>query len=321
MRKLAVSASFLQEEHCTKISETAQRCGFAADFYTDSPLPLERAADYEVIYAEPSRELLRAATSLRWFCSCFAGVESITDESLFHDGDVLLTNSAGAYGLTIAEHITMVALMLLRQMPTCMEDMRQRRWNKIPSMRSIYGSTITVLGTGDIGTQFARRAKAMGADAIYGVRRSHKSCDSTFDRIYTNEQLDDVLPQTEILVMALPSTPETVGILSRERIALLPKNAIVINVGRGTAVDQEALMEALNEERIAGAALDVMVPEPLPEDHPLWTTKNLLLTPHVSGQTSLPETVTRNVDMFCRDLENYTSGRPLAHLVDRRRGY
>ncbi len=321
MRKLAVSAPFLKKEHCTQITQTAQRCGFTPDFYIETPLSPAQAADYEVIYAEPSRELIRAATSLRWFCSCFAGVEAITDESLFHNADVLLTNSAGAYGLTIAEHITMVTLMLLRQMPTCMEDMRQRRWNKIPSMRSIYGSSITVLGTGDIGTQFARRAKALGAASICGVRRSQKPCDSAFDRVYTNDQLDEVLPQTEILVMALPSTAETTGILSRERIALLPKNAIVINVGRGTAIDQEALMEALNEERIAGAALDVMVPEPLPADHPLWNTKNLLLTPHVSGQNSLPETVARNVDMFCRDLENYASGKPLAHLVDRRRGY
>lgn len=321
MRKLAVYASFLKEEHRVKILETAQRCGFTPDFYIETRLTPAQAADYEVIYAEPSRELIRAATSLRWFCSCFAGVETITDESLFHNSDVLLSNSAGSYGLTISEHITMVTLMLLRQMPICMENMRQHHWQKVSPMRSIYGSSITVLGTGDIGTQFARRAKALGAATVRGVRRSQKPCDSAFDQVYTNEQLNEILPQTEILVMALPSTAETVGILSRERIALLPKNAIVINVGRGTAIDQEALMEALNEERIAGAALDVMVPEPLPEDHPLWNTKNLLLTPHISGQTSLPQTVDRNVDMFCCDLENYASGRPLAHLVDRRRGY
>ncbi len=321
MRKLAVSASFLSEKHCTVIGETAQRCGFSPDFYLETPLSPAQASDYEVIYGEPSRALLRGATSLRWFCSCFAGVEAITDESLFHRSDVLLTNSAGAYGLTIAEHITMVTLMLLRKMPQCMEDMRQHHWNRIPSMGSIYGSTITVLGTGDIGTQFARRAKAMGAAAVYGVRRRQQPSDSAFDRIYSTEQLSQILPCTEILVMALPATAETAGILNRERIALLPKNALVINVGRGTAIDQEALMEALNEDRLAGAALDVMVPEPLPEDHPLWHTKNLLLTPNISGQTSLPETVDRNVDMFCRDLENYASGRPLTHLVDRRRGY
>ena len=135
------------------------------------------------------------------------------------------------------------------------------------------------------------------------------------------EQLDLVLPETEILVMALPSVADTVGILSRERIALLPRDAIVVNVGRGTAIDQEALMEALNAGRIAGAALDVVVPEPLPREHPLWSTRNLLLTPHISGNMSLGYTCDINVDMFCRDLENYAAGRPLEHRVDRKRGY
>ena len=130
------------------------------------------------------------------------------------------------------------------------------------------------------------------------------------------EQLDQVLPETEILVMALPSVADTVGILSRERIALLPRDAIVVNVGRGTAIDQEALMEALNAGRIAGAALDVVVPEPLPREHPLWSTRNLL-----SGNMSLGYTCDINVDMFCRDLENYAAGRPLEHRVDRKRGY
>ena len=128
-------------------------------------------------------------------------------------------------------------------------------------------------------------------------------------------------PETEILVMALPAVADTAGILSRERIALLPREAIVVNVGRGSAIDQDALMEALNAGRIAGAALDVVVPEPLPKDHPLWSTRNLLLTPHISGNMSLGYTCDRNLDMFCRDLENYAAGRPLEHRVDRKRGY
>ena len=155
-------------------------------------------------------------------------------------------------------------------MPEFQGFVREHKWVRTLPMRSIYGSEITVLGTGDIGTSFARRAKAMGAKRIVGVRRSDKPGDLCYDEMYTFSQLDRVLPQTEILVMALPSTPETAGILSRERIALLPPDAIVVNVGRGTAVDQDALMEALNAGRIAGAALDVMVPEPLPADHPLW---------------------------------------------------
>ena len=153
------------------------------------------------------------------------------------------------------------------------------------------------------------------------MRRTVRSSDPAFTSIHAIAELDSVLPETDLLVMALPSTAETVGILSRERIALLPDSAFVVNVGRGTAIDQEALMEALNAGRIAGAALDVVVPEPLPREHPLWSTRNLLLTPHISGNMSLGYTCDINVDMFCRDLENYAAGRPLEHRVDRKRGY
>jgi phosphoglycerate dehydrogenase-like enzyme len=121
--------------------------------------------------------------------------------------------------------------------------------------------------------------------------------------------------------MALPGTAETEHILNRERIALLPQNAYVINVGRGSAIDQEALMDALNHDQLAGAALDVFVPEPLPEDHPLWETKNLIVTPHISGNLTLGYTRDINVAMFCEDLANYAAGRPLKGLVDRKLGY
>ena len=153
------------------------------------------------------------------------------------------------------------------------------------------------------------------------MRRSQKAGDPAYDAMYTFAELDSVLPKTEILVMALPGTPETHHILSRERIALLPEGAYVVNVGRGSAIDQEALMEALNGGHLAGAALDVMVPEPLPKDHPLWDTKNLLLTPHISGNMSLGITCDRDVALFCEDLKNFASGKKLERFVDRSLGY
>ena len=133
--------------------------------------------------------------------------------------------------------------------------------------------------------------------------------------------VDSILPRTKVLVMSLPSTPETIRILSRERIALLPSDAYVINVGRGTAVDQPALMEALNAGKLAGAALAVMVPEPLPKDDPRWETKNLILTPHISGNMTLGYTCDANVALFCANLRSYAAGRPMTGLVDRSRGY
>jgi len=321
MKKLAVVGHTFQPHNLQKIQTAAADCGFLVDFYAENRLAPELAAHYEVLYGLPSPRLLPLMTNLKWFHSCAAGVDAYVKEELYPDPATVLTNSAGAYGTTISEHIIMVLLMLLRQYPAFADIVSRRDWVRELPMRSICGSRITVLGMGDIGTTFAQKAKAMGAAHICGVRRSAKPGPSCYDRVVTYRELDSVLPDTEILVMALPGTPETVELLNRERIALLPRNAIVVNVGRGSAVDQQALMDALNEDRIAGAALDVMVPEPLPKDHPLWETKNLLLTPHCSGNFSLGLTEDINVDRFCENLVRYSKGEPLKHLVDRKLGY
>ena len=321
MRKIAVLSSFMEEHHIQKVTETAAACGFTVDFYPEDTVPAHKRAEYEVLYGLVDAAEIKDMVALKWFCTPSAGVEPYTPDEVYPSDNVLLTNSAGAYGITISEHILMVTLMLLRQMPAFQQIVAQRRWVRSLPMRSICGSTITVLGTGDIGTNFARRAKALGAKAVYGVRRSKKAGDAAFDAIYAMDELNSILPQTDILVMALPGTAETVNTLNRERIALLPCHAVVVNVGRGSAVDQDALIEALNAEQIAGAALDVMVPEPLPQDHPLWSAKNILITPHVSGNMSLGITRDLDVDLFCNDLENYAASRPLQQLVDRKLGY
>ena len=321
MKRIAVVGRNFRPRNLQKLRDTAASCGFSVDFYAENMLSPELAAQYEVLYGLPSPKLLPLMTELKWFHSAAAGVDAYVKEGLYVDPNAVLTNSAGAYGATISEHIIMVILMLLRQYPYFDEIVRARNWVQEVPMRSIAGSRITVLGTGDIGTTFAKKAKALGAAHICGVRRSAKPAPDCYDKMVTYKELDSVLPDTEILVMALPGTSETVEILNRERIALLPQNAIVVNVGRGTAIEQQALIDALNEQRIAGAALDVMVPEPLPKDHPLWSTKNLLLTPHCSGNFSLGLTEDINVDQFCENLVLYNRGEPLKHLVDRKLGY
>ena len=321
MRNIAVVDDFLTPAHCDTIRAAAAEAGFAVDFYPDRHLPAGREGDYEILFGRCAHETIRSATGLKWFCCSFAGVDDLLADDIYPHPDVLLTNSSGAYGLTIAEHTVMVLLMMLRRMPEFEAFVREKHWQRELPMRSIYGASVTMLGTGDIGTNIARRMKGMGAKTVRGVRRTQRSADPAFDEIYTYDHLDELLPTAEILIMAMPSTPETIGILSRERIALLPENALVINVGRGTAVDQEALIEALEQGRIAGAALDVVNPEPPEADSPLWHTKNLLLTPHTSGNMSLGRTRDLIVENFCADLRRYAAGEPLKHLVDRRQGY
>ena len=321
-RDICVYLEFLTPAHKAQIEKAARETGFSVHFFDLDQFEEARAClqHCEVLYAHDLALLKAAPASLQWYCCSFAGVDIYCKApSVFANPQCLLTNSSG-YGVTIAEHVVMVTLMLLRRMPEYEAVVRRHSWSRQLPIRSIRDNEFTILGTGNIGTNVAQRLRGMGAAKITGLSRSGRPS-ADFDQVLPISRLDEVLPETKILVMALPSTPETENILSRERIALLPPEAYVINVGRGTALDQDALTEALNSRRLAGAALDVMVPEPLPPDHPLWNARNLILTPHVSGNMTLGYTCDVNVEMFCRDLANYAAGRPLVNLVDRTLGY
>ena len=318
-RIICVVNEFITDAHRRQIDAAAEKHGFSVRYYQTKADASGHLADCEVLFGH-WRSLLKEAPMLKWYCCSYAGVDPYQPPFRFPES-VLLTNSSGAYGVTISEHIMMVTLMLQRRMLDYAQIVRDRGWTNDLPVRSIQGSRLTLLGTGDIGTTFAQRAKALCPASVTGVNRSGRVPDPVYDRVVPMAELDRVLPETDILVMSLPSTPETVGILSRERLALLPESAILVNVGRGSAIDQDALMDELNAGRLAGAALDVMTPEPLPADHPLWTTKNLLITPHVAGNMTLGYTCSKTVSMFCDDLENYAEGRPLKHLVDLKRGY
>ncbi len=321
-RNICIYQEFLTDAHKAQIQKTAEELGFAPHFFTLDQFEEAKACvqDCEILYAH-SPDLLRAApATLKWYCCSFAGVDPYCkDPAIFANPDCILTNS-NVYGVTIAEHVVMVTLMLLRRMPEYEEVVRNRSWSNQLPIRSIRDNEFTILGTGNIGVNVAERMRGMGAAKIIGLSRSGRP-HPAFDEVHPIADLDKVLPDTKILVMALPGTAETIHILNRERIALLPKDAYIINVGRGTAIEQEPLIEALNEGRIAGAALDVMDPEPLPHDHPLWSAKNLILTPHVSGNMTLGYTCDTNVAMFCEDLKNYAAGKPLNGFVDRTKGY
>ena len=321
-RDICVYLEFLTPAHKAQIEKAARETGFSVHFFDLDQFEEARAClqHCEVLYAHDLALLKAAPASLQWYCCSFAGVDIYCkDPSVFANPQCLLTNSSG-YGVTIAEHVVMVTLMLLRRMPEYEAVVRQHSWSRQLPIRSIRDNEFTILGTGNIGVNVADRMRGMGAAKIIGLSRSGRP-HPAFDEVHPIADLDKVLPDTKILVMALPGTAETIHILNRERIALLPKDAYIINVGRGTAIEQEPLIEALNEGRIAGAALDVMDPEPLPHDHPLWSAKNLILTPHVSGNMTLGYTCDTNVAMFCEDLKNYAAGKPLNGFVDRTKGY
>ena len=261
--------------------------------------------------------LIKNAPKLKWFHSASAGVNNyipvIKEETL-------LTNSAGAFGLSIAEHIIMVTLMMLRKMPQYRQYTAERQWHKGLPQESIYGQRITVVGTGDIGTRFAERVSAFHPSCINGVSRTGRK-KPFFTATYPIDKLDELLPETDLLVSCVPETPETINYLNRKRIALLPQGARIVNVGRGSAIDEDALIEALESGKLAGAALDVFRKEPLPEDSPLYKTANLIITPHISGNLTIDYTKETNFNMFLTNLKHYINSEPMEHVVDRKLGY
>ncbi|MFV0635817.1 D-2-hydroxyacid dehydrogenase [Mitsuokella sp.] len=320
---IAVVNSFMNDAHREKIRQAAAEHQINVAFYTSNEEALPHMADVDIIYAAATgggHKLALAAPHLKWFCSVSAGVDPVLKPGVLPEG-CLLSNSSGAYGVTIAEHLVMVTLMLLRRYPEYDEMIRRHEWRNDLPLRSIKGSRITIVGTGDLGTRYAERIQSFQPAAIIGVSRTGRKRSPVYDEVVKQDELETYLPKTDILVLCLPGTKETNNMISRERLALLPKDAFVINVGRGNSLDQNALVEALNADKLAGAALDVMVKEPIPEGDPLWTAKNVILTPHCSGKMTLAYTRDKTVAMFCEDLEHFVKQEPLAHEVKRSLGY
>ena len=218
-RKLVVVLAALEESQRARIREAAARQGFRALFFESDADALPYLADAEIVFGQ-SAALAKNAPALRWLCTPSAGVNQFAAPGCFASPDAALTNSSGAYGVTIAEHVVMVALEMLRRQPEYREIVRRREWTRDLPVRSIKNSRVTLLGTGDIGRETAKRLRAFGPAALTGVNRGGANPDALFDRIVRQESVDGVLPETDLLVVSLPGTPETLRLLDARRLAL-----------------------------------------------------------------------------------------------------
>ena len=317
--KILVVNNLFEERHIELIKKGAAEADAQVHFYnSDKDIP-QSDFDADVIYGF-APEIVKISKNLKWLCVPWAGVDSLMVPDYFANENCILTNSAGAYGVSIAEHMIAVSLVLLRRLNEVFDETRACVWGKPRPQKSLKNCRITVLGTGDIGTTFAKRVLAFEPASLVGVCRSGKA-DSVYQKVLPVSELDSILPQTDLLAMSLPATAETKNILNRKRIELLPEGAYIINVGRGSAIDEEALADNLENGHLGGAALDVFQTEPLPQNSRLWKIKNLIITPHVAGNLTLAYTKDRNVEMFLEDLKNFTAGLPMKYLVDRKLGY
>lgn len=281
---------------------------------------LGAAADAEVAFSGNNprrvRQLLDATPKLRWYHTVSAGVENMPLAELAQRG-IVLTNNSGSYDVQIAEHLMMFVFAASRQLHRYRDQQHSRLW-KDQSQQELRDATIVVYGMGSIGGEVARLASAVGMRVI-GVRRKTASREPGVDRVVPAEQLADVVAEADYLAITAPLTPATRGAISREIIARLKPSAWIVNIARGAIVDEDAMVDALRDKRIAGAGLDVFTTEPLPPDHPLWTMDNVMITPHSSGDS--PRAGERTLALFAENLRRYKAGEPLINRVDFEAGY
>lgn len=308
------------QEQCDELTAMAKAAGLEPVWYLNGAMPnVEDLKDCEVLMGYFPPAMLKEMPNLKWIQTPAAGVDKLCGD-IYANDDVVLTNCSGAFGVAIAEYMMTGLLMLMRLMPAYMENQKNTVWKCMGTCRAVYGSTITVVGMGDIGSRFAHIAKAMGA-TIRGVRRTKGEKPADFDEVYTSDQLAEAVKGADAVVMSLPGTPATRGMLSREVIAQMEPQAILVNCGRGVTVDEEALIDALKEKKIAGAVLDVMQVEPLPAESPLWQLENVIVTPHISGHDDDPVNYQFMFEIFRKNLAHYAAKEPLEHVVDRKAGY
>ena len=293
----------------------------AVTYDASAPVPDEHLdADALVVWGNSAGDLAAVARrmpNLRWVQTLAAGPDVVLSAGF--PEDVVITAGTGLHDLTVTEHALALTLSLVRRLPAAARAQAEHRWaDEIGGLQPLHpegavttliGARVLVWGFGAIGQTLAPVLSALGAEVRGAARRAGTR--SGFD-VVAEESLEEELGRTDVLIMILPSTAETGRALDARRLAALPAHAYVVNVGRGSTVDEEALVAALTEGRLAGAALDVTETEPLPEDSPLWDAPNLLLTPHAAGGRPVGAD-----DLVAGNVAALLAGRALRNVVER----
>lgn len=275
-------------------------------------------SEAEIIYGRrPPPDMIKRAPKLRWFQTFLAGVDHFLDEDLIKS-PVKITNMSGLH-TCVAETALSIILMFAKRAPFCLENKRLKKWVRYDPL-SVAGATVGIIGLGKIGKITARLCKSFGMK-VYATRRSAVKGDtfSYVDKIFPIKDLNILLSNCDYIVSILPATRETDRMFGEKEFKKMKKSAFFINMGRGNAVDEDALVKALSKGWIAGAGLDAYVTEPLPQNSRLWDLPNVIMFPHVSGRMKDYE---RNINrLFCENLDRYLHGKRLKNLVNKKKGY
>jgi len=264
----------------------------------------------------PKSNLKKIAPNLKWIHCVSAGVEHLLPLDWMFDG-LVLTNSSGVHSKKAGEYGLMSVLMLQNHMPKIITNQKDNKFISLFS-NPIVGKTIVVVGTGSLGGSMIKLVAPLGANII-GVNKKGRMVEGC-SKVIKIEKIDTVLPEADILYLALPETPETKNLIDRKRLDLLKSSCGIVNIGRQSAMDYEVLCEKLNKKELAGAILDVFTHEPVESNSKLWNTPNLVITPHVSSDDN-GSYVKMTLDVFVKNLKLFISNKELVNQIDKDLGY
>jgi glyoxylate/hydroxypyruvate reductase A len=273
----------------------------------------------EVLFDFPSghyRDLPAVAPRLRWLQSTSAGIGQMVKRVGLDQTDITFTTASGVHARPLADFCLMAMLMFAKNHVRMERDKKAKRWERYCG-EELTGKTLAIIGVGRVGREVARHGKRMDM-RVTGMRRSAAPVPD-LDKLFDRAELHQMLERADFLVLVAPHTPETEGIIGEDELGVLKPSAVLINIGRGALVDEDALIRALQEKRLAGAALDVLREEPPPQDSPLWDMPNVILSPH-SASTVTQENE-RITEIFCDNLRRYLSGQPLRNVLDKTKLY
>lgn len=277
--------------------------------------------EIEIAFRTFPHDLLSKAPNLRWFQNWGAGVDWVLDYPDLAQRDLIITNASGVHAIPISEHIMAFLLSFARCFPEQMRNQAQSIWagpKERDSLFELDGKTMLLIGVGAIGERTAKLANAHGMTVI-GVRRNPKVMAEGVSQMIGPDQLLAYLPQADVVVLTIPLTTETRGMIGEAEFSAMKESAYIVNIGRGATIQEDKLIQALQEGWIAGAGLDVVEDEPLDASSPLWEMSNVIITAHYSGLT--PMYMARATEIFLENFKRYVNGEELKNVIDKTVGY
>ncbi len=277
-------------------------------------------ADADVIVGNVKANMLKYAENLKLLQLNSAGTDGYCADGVMPKS-AALTNATGAYGLALSEYMLAVLIAMQKKLYRYHDNQKQSLWKDEGEVSSIAGSVILVVGLGNIGGNFAQKVKALGAARVIGVKRRISKKPDYLDELITMDKMDEYLSQADVVATVLPGTAATYHLFDKSKFSLMKKGAFFVNAGRGSAVVEEDLCEAVQSGHLAGAAVDVTEVEPLPKESKMWQIENIHITPHTAGQYHLPATQDNIIKIAIDNIRHLLNGEELINLVDFATGY